>query len=405
MRILIANDGFGDAGGVQQYLNACVGALVVRGHRVAIIHRDPIGLPARVSDTIAALPQFSVARAGLDAAIAAVADWAPDVCYSHNMNVLAVDRRLAGVAPVVKFMHGYFGTCVSGLKRHAFPSACPCDRTFGPACAALFLPRHCGQWSVPTLMAQYRWAVEQRDLFSAYRAIVVASDHMRREYIRNGADPTTVHLNALFPTCAPVAEPTAVAEQPTVAFLARMTPLKGGDVLVRATAHASRRLGRPIALTMVGDGPERPRWEALARELDVDCRFTGWQDDERRFEVVGRAHLVAVPSVWPEPFGLSGLEAAALGVPAIAFNVGGIREWLCPGVNGILVDSNPPRADAFGEALAVAFGGMKDLMAMRPRALAVAREMSLTRHVDRLERLLASCVSTRRAPATEQVVS
>ena len=394
MRVLVANDGFGDAGGVQQYLDACVDELIARGHEVAILHRDPIGLPARVSNSIAAMPQFSVAGAGLDAAIAAAAAWTPDVCYSHNMNVLAVDRRLAGVAPVVKFMHGYSGTCVSGLKRHAFPSARPCNRVFGPACAALFLPRRCGQLSASALVVQYRWTAEQRDLFAAYRAVVVASDHMRREFVRNGADENAVHLNPLFPTCAPIAEPAPMAKAPTVAFLARMTPLKGGDVLIRAAAHAARRLGRTIALTMIGDGPERPLWETLAHGLDVNAVFTGWLDDERRFEEVRRAHLMAVPSVWPEPFGLSGLEAAAQGVPAIAFDVGGIREWLQPGINGVLVDGDPPRASAFGDALAAALVDRDGLAAMRPRALAVAREMTLARHVDRLERLFESCLST-----------
>ena len=47
MRILLANDGFGDEGGVQRYLDAVVGGLLARGHQVAIVHRDPIGPPDR----------------------------------------------------------------------------------------------------------------------------------------------------------------------------------------------------------------------------------------------------------------------------------------------------------------------------------------------------------------------
>jgi glycosyltransferase involved in cell wall biosynthesis len=84
-------------------------------------------------------------------------------------------------------------------------------------------------------------------------------------------------------------------------------------------------------------------------------------------------------------------------VPAIAFDVGGVREWLHPGESGILVDGDPPRAAAFGDALAATFADPAGLAAMRPRALAVAREMSLARHVDRLERLFEGCVSARTA--------
>lgn len=394
MRILVANDGFGDPGGVQQYLDACVGGLVARGHQIAMLHRDPDGGAKRVAAAIASLPRFSAA-ADLDAAIGAVHAWQPDVCYSHNMDRLDVDRRLASVAPIVKFMHGYFGTCVGGLKRHAFPTARPCDRAFGPACAALFFPRRCGGVSPADFVSQYRWASAQQSLFSTYRAIVVASGHMKREYVRNGADASAVHVNPLFPTCEPVRERAAAGDRPRVVFLGRMTALKGGDILIRAAARAATHLGASIAVTLVGDGPERPRWEELARALRVDAAFTGWRHDGERLEPIRTADLIAVPSTWPEPFGLAGLDAAALGVPAIAFDVGGIREWLRPGLTGVLVPGDPPRASAFGDALAAALADRARLTVMGQQALAVAREMSIAAHLDRLEPLLDACAGAR----------
>ena len=396
MRILLANDGFGDEGGVQRYLDAVVGGLTARGHQLAIIHRDPIAPAGRVP-SMAALPQFSAAGGGVDAAIAATRAWSADVCFSHNMNVLAIDRQLAEIAPVVKFMHGYFGTCVSGLKRFGLPIVQPCNRTFGAACAALYLPRRCGQLGVPTLVAQYRWASEQRALFAAYRAIVVASGHMQREYIRNGVDPGAIHTNPLFPTCAVAAAPSDPGPEPSVVFMGRMTALKGGDVLIRAVAAASPRLPRPIRLTMIGDGPARAVWQKLAADLAVDCTFTGWQTGPARFDALPRADLLAVPSTWPEPFGLVGLEAAAYGVPAIAFDVGGISEWLRHGVNGLLVPANPPRASVLGDALVEAFSRRPALTAMRHRALAIAREMSLAHHLDRLEQIFVRVGSARGA--------
>ena len=65
---------------------------------------------------------------------------------------------------------------------------------------------------------------------------------------------------------------------------------------------------------------------------------------------LARASVAALPSSWPEPFGLVGLEAAALGVPTVAFDVGGISEWLRHDVNGVAVPG-PPSAEPLGEAL------------------------------------------------------
>ena len=113
---------------------------------------------------------------------------------------LEVDRRLLAHWPVVKMLHGYFGTCVSGLKMHAFPTAQVCERTFGPACLALYFPRRCGQLSPGAMMEGYRWASEQRALLARYTAAVVASRHMRDEMARHGVPERRLNVLPMFST-------------------------------------------------------------------------------------------------------------------------------------------------------------------------------------------------------------
>src|SRR3954471_303895 len=201
MRILFANDGIGDAGGVQTYLAAVMPALAARGHEVALLHLDPLrggeGTPAP-----AGAPHFCMAEMGIDGALEAARAWAPDVAFSHNMRPLEVDRRLMAVAPAVKMMHGYFGTCIGGQKAHLFPRAEPCGRVFGPACLALYVPRRNGRMSLPYVARQWQWANEQKSLFARYAAIVTASGHMRREYVRNGMAAERAHAIPLFSTLA-----------------------------------------------------------------------------------------------------------------------------------------------------------------------------------------------------------
>jgi glycosyltransferase involved in cell wall biosynthesis len=211
---------------------------------------------------------------------------------------------------------------------------------------------------------------------------------MRAEYVRNGLPASQVQVNPLFPTHG---EQPATSPDPkdSVAFVGRMTVLKGGDLLVQAIAEASATLGRQIRLILIGDGPQRPIWERLAHDRDVPCTSLGWLSGDERWMPLRRAAVLAVPSTWPEPFGLVGLEAAALGVPAVAFDVGGIREWLRPDVSGYLVAADPPRASAFAAALVRIFSDPEATAAMGCRALAVARELSLARHLDRLEAIFA----------------
>jgi glycosyltransferase involved in cell wall biosynthesis len=311
------------------------------------------------------------------------------------MREIGVDARLTDIAPVVKFMHGYFGTCISGSKMHAFPSPRACERRLGPACGLLYFGRRCGAASPIRMAAGWHWATSQRTLFDRYAAVVVASEHMRREYVRNGADAARVHTNPLFATRPVVSEPPRLPDDPHVVFLGRMTTLKGGDLLVRAVADATLRLGRAVRLTMVGDGPQRREWEALAVSLGVRAAFPGWLGGDERWPLVATASILAIPSVWPEPFGLVGLEAGALGVAAIAFETGGIDEWLTDGRNGVLV--NPPASPAaFGAALASVLADRPRLTELRARALARAADMTVDAHLDRLQAVFDSVAAAPR---------
>jgi glycosyltransferase involved in cell wall biosynthesis len=56
-----------------------------------------------------------------------------------------------------------------------------------------------------------------------------------------------------------------------------------------------------------------------------------------------------MPSLWPEPFGLVGIEALAAGRPVVASATGGVGDWLADGVNGLLV--RPGDAPALAGAL------------------------------------------------------
>jgi L-malate glycosyltransferase len=111
--------------------------------------------------------------------------------------------------------------------------------------------------------------------------------------------------------------------------------LKRVTDVVRIFAEINKKV--PSKLLFVGDGPERPAAEELARELGIydETRFVGRQ--EQIEEVLAISDLFILPSDY-ESFGLAALEAMAAGVPVISSNAGGLPEVNIEGETGYLAD-------------------------------------------------------------------
>jgi N-acetyl-alpha-D-glucosaminyl L-malate synthase BshA len=101
----------------------------------------------------------------------------------------------------------------------------------------------------------------------------------------------------------------------------------------------------PSVLVMIGEGPDRPATEALAKRLGIDdlVRFVDFVPGVERW--LGTSDLLLLPSSM-ESFGLAVLEAMACQTPALAYRVGGLPEVVGDGEGGILVDPGDWRAMA-----------------------------------------------------------
>jgi len=152
-------------------------------------------------------------------------------------------------------------------------------------------------------------------------------------------------------------------EDVTVLTVARLAPEKGIDVLLRAAAQAK------LAVVVLGEGPERPRLEQLARELEVRATFTSKPWDEV-VEAYAAADVFALLSSH-EPWGVVVNEAAASGLPLVLSDrVGAARDLLRDGENGVRV----PVGD--DEATAAAFRRLANDPDLRARMGARSRELA-----------------------------
>ncbi len=128
-----------------------------------------------------------------------------------------------------------------------------------------------------------------------------------------------------------------------VLSVARLAPEKGVDTLVRAVAGAG---DRRLVLVLAGDGPERDRLEALARELGVGLVLVGDLPWEQIIELYVACDVFALLSR-QEPWAVVVNEAAACGLPLVlSDHVGAAPDLLRDGENGVLVPAGDVAAAA-----------------------------------------------------------
>jgi glycosyltransferase involved in cell wall biosynthesis len=339
-----------------------------------------------------------VADLGIDAALAGLASWRPHLLYSHGMLDPEVERRTLDIAPAVFFAHNYYGTCISGAKTFKNPVVTPCDRRFGWQCLAQYYPRRCGGWNPVTMVRLYRQQRDRLELLPRYRAIVTHSAHMQNEYINHGLTASRVfnvkygsdleHREDAYSSAmtAPID-----GDRPwRLLFVGRMDELKGGRELIESLPHVVETLGRRLHLTFAGDGPQRASWGALASTICRDARvsvdFTGWLGRSEVDALFAASDLLVLPSLWPEPLALVGLEAARHRLPVAAFAVGGIGEWLTSGRNGHLAPGNPPTVQGLTGAIVACLRDPETHARLRDGASRLSADFSFDTHVDLLLR-------------------
>ena len=122
-------------------------------------------------------------------------------------------------------------------------------------------------------------------------------------------------------------------DEALVCHVSNFRPVKRVEDVIRTFALVAEK--RPARLLMVGDGPDRPAAERLAREMDIADRITFLGKLKNPLEALAIADLFLLPSE-SESFGLAALEALACGVPVVATEAGGLPEVIRHGVSGMM---------------------------------------------------------------------
>lgn len=332
--------GSGDAGGLNVVERATADALAALGHTVELVTRrsspdepDVVELAPRVLlHHVTAGPESPLPKSEIDAFIPEFSDGfgrlGPfDIVHSHHWmsGVAALPHARRWGVPHVQSYHSVAalpGSPLAAGEPPESPARVPGER----------------------LVARESQAV-----------VAISAAEARTVIERCGADPERVSIvspgvdHDLFRPLVP-GEPTWGEDRRWrngyLLFAARLQPLKGPDLAIRALAEVAPEL-RPH-LVVAGDvsadfASYEAKLLALVDELGVGSQvsFIGPQPRPELAKLMRSARIVLVPS-HSETFGLVALEAASSGTPVIASAAGGLREAVAHGETGQLMDSREP---------------------------------------------------------------
>ena len=131
--------------------------------------------------------------------------------------------------------------------------------------------------------------------------------------------------------------PTAGPNGGYLAFLGRISPEKRVDRAIEIAIAAGLPLKIAAKVDRVDEVYFREKIEPLLGQPGIE--YIGEIDDRRKGAFLGKARALLFPIDWPEPFGLSMIEAMACGTPVLAFRNGAVPEVMDDGVTGYAVDT------------------------------------------------------------------
>lgn len=319
-----------------------------------------------------------------------------DIVYVNNCIDTSLLEKLQS-KPCVRFIHDHKIYC-PGTPKYWFCSEQQCRINTDLRCIYYAFSEHCQsrnplKFLPATLGKQNELAVNRK-----FKKLIVASDFMKEMLLCHGFSEEQVVVNTLFPY-GEVADDKKNAsnlqlikeEPPLVLYVGRIFKEKGVDYLIKAAAL----LKQDFKLVIIGTGWEEAYCKKLSLKLGLQQRihFTGFLKPDEISEYYKKCRLVVVPSVWPEPFGLIGLEAYQFSKPVVAFDTGGISHWLKNEQNGFMVERLNTKRLAEKIDILLSDKELSDTLGKNGYNM-LQEQFTFKRHLDNLEKVFTEVVSS-----------
>lgn len=337
MKLLYVHERFGSLAGAEANAHITATELGLRGHTLGILHGPSTGKGEPAWQ--ATFPFRAPLGTGDNAAVVrqALADFQPDAIYVHKMADLAVIEALVNSGkPLLRMVHDHDIYCMRSYKYNYFTRAI-CTRAASPYCifpCLASLVKNSGG-GFPLKWVSFSEKKREIALNQRFDRMVVVTTYMRDELLNNGFDARRIEIHAPVPRMGDPNLRSSFSDRNLIIYAGQIIRGKGVDVLLEALAQVKTK----FECVILGDGNHKAFCEELSKKLGLADRvtFKGFIPQEELKNYYRECSVVALSSLWPEPIATIGLEVMRYALPVVAFDAGGIKDWLIDGQNGYLV--------------------------------------------------------------------
>lgn len=281
----------------------------------------------------------------------------PDVAHIHNIytqippTILDILKK-EGI-PVVMTIHDYHMIAPNYMMRFSEENKNLADKSLWWLTANRF---HMNSYAASFAQAlAFKFHRGRKSYKLGVDAFICPSDFVKAEHIKAGFKKEQMTVIPHF--TKRLEEVPKYHDDGYVLYFGRLAKEKGVETLLKAM-----QIIPDVPCKVVGTGPQSHDLQIEADKLS-NVIFEGYKQGEGLWDLVRRARVIVVPSEFYEIFGLVAIEAAALGKPVVASNIGALKDVIADRKTGLLVQ--PGNAHEFSqaikrfvddEALAVSFG-------------------------------------------------
>lgn len=348
MKILHINDYYCNLGGAEKYLLSICKTQEEMGNEVIIIsssEKEHISINGRKEYFVTPSGGFRSGFRMWNIYRDIVKRENPDIIHlhnTHNANYFVspfILKRLSSLKPTVKFVHDARFFCPNFGKKIIPYNNEICNYPVGLKCLS---KKGCrmfhlnGKGDFYNLHRYFLINYELR-VSKTFNRIIVGSRYMYNELVKNGFEENKIKKIPCFTDKSFGAGENGAEKNLILCVGGMSSEIKGVSHFIEVLNILRDKQWHA---EIVGDGSYIKEMKKKVNKIGLEKRiqFVGMLSNEEINKYYQRCSMVVMPSMVPESFGLVGIEAMAFSKPVVAFDSGGIREWLINGETGFFVE-------------------------------------------------------------------